>query len=184
MKGIAENLLLKIGVSPMAFKSKATKKEELSYGLDLFSGKLNLGSIGMVSKKNCSDFGVKQAVFFLELSWENIVKVLSTKKVKYKPVPKFPGTRRDLALVVDHKVDFQDIRNVALQTERNLLKAVSIFDVYQGKGLEPGTKSCALGFEFLDPNQTLTDKVVDKSIKKIYEQLQKQVGAQLRAGEL
>ena len=184
LKGIAENLLLKIGVSPMAFKSKATKKEELSYGLDLFSGKLNLGSIGMVSKKNCSDFGVKQAVFFLELSWENIVKVLSTKKVKYKPVPKFPGTRRDLALVVDHKVDFQDIRNVALQTERNLLKAVSIFDVYQGKGLESGTKSCALGFEFLDPNQTLTDKVVDKSIKKIYEQLQKQVGAQLRAGEL
>jgi phenylalanyl-tRNA synthetase beta chain len=184
LKGIAENLLLKIGVSPMAFKSKPTKKEALSYGLDLFSGKLNLGSLGMVNKKNCSDFGVKQSVFYLELSWENIVKVLSTKKIKYKTVPKFPGTRRDLALVVDQKVDFQDIRNVALQTERNLLKEVSIFDVYQGKGLEPGTKSCALGFEFLDPNQTLTDKVVDKSIKKIYEQLQKQVGAQLRAGEL
>ena len=184
LKGIAENLLLKIGVSPMAFKSKPTKKEALSYGLDLFSGKLNLGSLGMVNKKNCSDFGVKQSVFYLELSWENIVKVLSAKKIKYKSVPKFPGTRRDLALVVDQKVDFQDIRNVALQTERNLLKEVSIFDVYQGKGLEPGTKSCALGFEFLDPNQTLTDKVVDKSIKKIYEQLQKQVGAQLRAGEL
>ncbi len=184
LKGIAENLLLKIGVSPMAFKSKPTKKEALSYGLDLFSGKLNLGSLGIVNKKNCSDFGVKQSVFYLELSWENIVKVLSAKKIKYKSVPKFPGTRRDLALVVDQKVDFQDIRNVALQTERNLLKEVSIFDVYQGKGLEPGTKSCALGFEFLDPNQTLTDKVVDKSIKKIYEQLQKQVGAQLRAGEL
>ena len=184
LKGIAENLLLKIGVSPLASKTKPTKNAALSYGLDLFSGKLNLGSIGLVNQKNLKAFGVKEAVFYLELSWENIVKVLSTKKVKYKPVPKFPGTRRDLALVVDQKVDFQDIRNVALQAERNLLKEVSIFDVYQGKGLEAGTKSCALSFEFLDPNQTLTDKVVDKSIKKIYDQLQKQVGAQLRAGEL
>ncbi len=184
LKGITESLLLKVGVSPMAFKTKPTKKEVLSYGLDLFSGKLNLGSLGLVNKQYLKDFDVKQSVFFLELDWENIVKLLSTKKVKYKPVPKFPGIRRDLALVVDQKIDFQDIRNVALQTERNLLKEVSIFDVYQGKGLEPGTKSCALGFEFLDPNQTLTDKIVDKSIKKIYEQLQKQVGAQLRAGEL
>ena len=119
----------------MASKTKPTKNAALSYGLDLFSGKLNLGSIGLVNLKNLKAFGVKEAVFYLELSWENIVKVLSTKKVKYKPVPKFPGTRRDLALVVDQKVDFQDIRNVALQAERNLLKEVSIFDVYQGKGL-------------------------------------------------
>ncbi len=184
LKGIAENLLLKLGVSPLALKSKPTKKDHFSYGIDLFSGKLNLGSVGLVKNKLCTEFGVKQAVFYFELNWENAVKVLATKEVKYKSIPKFPGTRRDLALVVDEKIDFQEIRNVALQADRHLLKEVSIFDVYQGKGLEPNTKSYALGFEFLDPEKTLTDKVVDKSIKKIYDQLQKQVGAKLRAGEI
>ncbi len=184
IKGIAENVLLKLGVSPAAIKLKATKNQQFSYGLDVYSGKLNLGSIGLVDKKLCTDFGLKQSVYYFQLSWESALKILKSKKVKFKPVPKFPGTRRDLALVVDNRVNFQEIKSIALQTERKLLKEVSIFDVYQGKGLDPETKSYAVGFEFLDPNQTLTDKVVDKSIKKIYEQLQKQVGATLRAGEI
>ncbi len=184
LKGIAENLLQKVGVSIAAFKTKPSKHKNLAFGLDLYSGKMQIGAVGQVSKETINAFGVKQPVFYLQLNWDAVVTVLTHKKVKYKPVPKFPGTRRDLALVVDAKVDFQEIRNVALQTERNLLKEVSIFDVYQGKGLEPGTKSYAVGFEFLDPEKTLTDKVVDKSIKKIYQQLERQVGAKLRAGEI
>ena len=112
-----------------------------------------------------------------------MIKVLKVIDTSYQPleeISKFPTVNRDLALLVDDGVTFNEMKNIAFQAEKKLLKNVNLFDVYEGKELPKGKKSYALSFELQDQNKTLTDKQIDKSIQKIQAQLEKQTGAQLR----
>lgn len=110
--------------------------------------------------------------------------MLKDQKTKYKEVSKFPEVRRDLALLVDNEVLFSELQSIALRTDKHLLKEVSLFDVYQGDKVAEGKKSYALSFLFRDEEKTLTDKVVDKAILKIFKSLEHQLKAELRDGTL
>ena len=99
-------------------------------------------------------------------------------------LPKQQKVRRDLALLMDEKTSFNSIEQIARSTEKRLLKKVGLFDVYEGKNLPAGKKSYAISFEFLDPEKTLVDKQVDKVMKKIYTNLNTELGVELRSGEL
>ena len=129
-------------------------------------------------------FGIKNEVVYADINWDNLFELVKRSSAKYQEIPKHPTVRRDLALVVDKETDFESLKTIALKCERQILKEVGIFDVYEGKGLESGKKSYAMSFRFRDENKTLTDKVVDKSMKRIYDQLVKQGGAKLRSGEI
>ena len=110
--------------------------------------------------------------------------MLKDQKTKYKEVSKFPSVRRDLALLVDKQVTFAEIESIAFQIDKSLLKKVSLFDVYEGDKLPSDKKSYALSFLFSDEEQTLTDKVVDKSILKIFTTLEQKLKVELRDGTL
>lgn len=105
---------------------------------------------------------------------------MSGKDVQYKPVTKFPSVRRDLALLIDESVGFDDIKTIAKKVEQRLLKDVNLFDVYEGKNLTSGKKSYAVSFTFQDEQKTLTDKYIDKIMDKMIESLKTQLGAELR----
>ncbi|MGB0403226.1 MAG: phenylalanine--tRNA ligase subunit beta [Salibacteraceae bacterium] len=184
LKGLVEGLLKKLGLNIDAIVSKESKSEELQYGIQLSLQKLKIADIGEVSGKYKSDFGIKNPVFYADLNWDNLFELVKRSKTKFKEISKFPSVKRDLALLVDSSVKFDDLKKIARQAERQYLKQVGIFDIYEGKGLEPGKKSYAMNFEFQDETKTLTDKVVEKAIRKIYDQLVKQAGAKLRSGEL
>ena len=100
--------------------------------------------------------------------------------VQFKDIPKYPEVRRDFALLLDESVKFEDIDKIALKTERKLLVDVDLFDVYQGKNLPQGKKSYAVSFIFQDENKTLTDKQVDKIMKKFQSNFERELGAELR----
>jgi len=102
------------------------------------------------------------------------------KQVKISELPKYPEVKRDLALLLDEKVDFIDLYNYAFQTERKLLKNVDLFDVYTGDKLPVGKKSYAMSFVLQDDNKTLTDKQIDKIMSKLQEGFKKQFEAELR----
>ena len=106
-------------------------------------------------------------------------KAVKKRRIKAQELPKFPSVRRDLALVVSREMSYDTLRQAAMGAEKKLLKDVSLFDVYQGKGLEENEKSYAMAFKLQHPESTLNDKQIESAMGRILEALQA-VGARLR----
>ena len=152
--------------------------EGLSYTF-LDSKKL-LAEVGRVSRKVLQSMDCKQEVFYADINWDLLLKSLPSKDVTYSEISKFPEVRRDLALVLDNKVTFSQIEAVARATEKKLLKRVSLFDVYVGKGIAEGCKSYAVSFILQDPDKTLNDKQIEAVMAKLQKNFESQLGAKLR----
>lgn len=119
-------------------------------------------------------------MYFADFDWTALMRRLSRKDVSYKELSKYPFVRRDLALLVDKSVTFQQIRDIAEKTERKLLRDVVLFDVYEGKHLPEGKKSYAVKFTLQDENKTMNDKQTDAIMQKILAALVKNLGAEQR----
>lgn len=178
LKGIVENLLARIGLNNLKFS--ASESSLYSEGLDIKCKKKLVGSIGKVNKALMKAADLDQETYYAELNWNNIFELVKQVKIKYEAVPKFPAVRRDLSLLLDKEVTFNELVSVATQTERNLLKEVGLFDVYEGKNLPEGKKSYTLYFILQDEEKTLNDKVIDKIMGKMQHQFENKFNAQLR----
>ncbi len=136
---------------------------------------------GVVSQKVLELHDVEVPVYFAELQWNEILSRVLRKEVKAKQIARFPMVKRDFALLIDKNVSFADVENAAKKAGGKLLKEVSLFDVYDDpKHLEEGKKSYAVTFGLQDAEQTLSEKVIEKTMDKIYQALNKQLGATLR----
>ena len=108
------------------------------------------------------------------------MKKVQKKAISFKEIAKYPAVRRDLALLVNKEVEFAEIERIAYASEKKLLKKVELFDVYEGKNLEAGKKSYAVNFTLQDESKTMNDKQTEAVMNKIIQNLEKQLGAQLR----
>jgi phenylalanyl-tRNA synthetase beta chain len=178
LKGVVTSLMERLGITGLKYTK--TKNDIFSEGISLQLGKIKIVEFGVVKKSILKKFGIKQEVLFADFNWNNVIANAGKKKVKISELPKYPEVKRDLALLLDEKVDFIDLYNYAFQTERNLLKNVDLFDVYMGDKLPEGKKSYALSFILQDENKTLTDKQIDKIMNKLQEGFKKQFEAELR----
>ena len=122
----------------------------------------------------------RDKVYYADLNWKELMKAIKGNAVSYKEISKFPAVKRDLALLIDKKVQFAEIEKIAYETDKKLLKSVELFDVYEGKNLEAGKKSYAVSFMLQDENATLNDKQIDKFMQKLIGNLQNKLGAVLR----
>ena len=156
------------------------KKTLFEDGVQLQVLKSKVGEMGWVPKKVLKHFGIKQDVFIADLDWDVIVDSLKLVKVKYTELPKTFAVRRDFSLLLDKKVNFSEISEVAQESDKQFLKEVGLFDVYEGKNLDEGKKSYAVSFVFQDPEQTLKDEMIDKIMEKIRTNLESKLNAQLR----
>jgi phenylalanyl-tRNA synthetase beta chain len=100
--------------------------------------------------------------------------------VKYGEIARFPAVRRDLALLIDKNISFAEIKRTAYQTDKKILKEVSLFDVYEGKNLPEGKKSYAVGFTLQDEEKTLNDTRIELIMSKIQKNLEEKLNATLR----
>jgi phenylalanyl-tRNA synthetase beta chain len=139
-----------------------------------------LARFGLLRKKEIKRFDIKQDVLYADLEWENIIRLASDNKVSYAEVPKFPEVRRDLAIVLDLSVTYEELEQAAYQAEKHILREVSLFDIYQGEKIGPGKKSYALSFLLRDDEKTLTDQIIEKTMEKILQALQEKFHATLR----
>ena len=119
-------------------------------------------------------------MLFADFNWDVIVEMAKHTKISFQELPKYPEVRRDFALLIDEQVTFEAIHTIAKQSEKQLLKSVDLFDVYQGKNLTSGKKSYAVSFTLQDEHSTLTDKQIDKIMSKLQANFEKELGAQLR----
>ena len=118
--------------------------------------------------------------YYAEINWKELMKAIKSAKVNFKELSKFPAVKRDLALLIDKNIQFAEIEKIAYETEKKLLKEVELFDVYEGKNLEPGKKSYAVSFLLQDESATLNDKQIDKIMSKLIANLENKLGAKLR----
>ena len=173
---VVMNTLKKLNIP---VESKKSGEPIYQSGLDLFSRKQKIGSIGIVSKKQLKKVGIKQEVIFADLLFDKLLE-FQKNSLKYQEISKFPEVRRDLSLVLDEKVTFNEIKALTLKTERKLISSINVFDVYQGENLGEGKKSYSVSYILEDPNQTLKDKVIDKVMNKLINVYEKELNAIIR----
>lgn len=149
------------------------------YALQLKLGEKILGTAGLVQDPLTKLAEVRQEVWYAELDWDLLTKKASGLK-KFQEISKFPEVRRDLSLVIDQEVSFDQIKKVALKAGGKLLQRIGAFDVYQGDKIDAGKKAYALSFYLQDTEQTLTDKVIDKTMSRLIQSFENEVGAFIR----
>lgn len=179
LKGIVNSIFERLGLSNL-IKEKAIKNTDLLDGVQLNILKAKAGEMGWVSTKLKKSFGIKNDVFIADLDWDVILQSLKMTKIQYKELPKTFAVRRDFSLLVDNAISYSQIEEVATSADKQLLREVGLFDVYEGKNLPEGKKSYAVSFKFQDTEKTLKDQQIDAVMEKIKKGLEEKLGAELR----
>ena len=176
-----ENILSRIGLNPAATVRMKSDNDVFAAGLTIENrGGKKLIEMGILSKKVLKAADIDRPVYYAELNWTLLMKAVRKNEVLYSEISKYPAVSRDLALLVDDKVEFADIEQIARQTEKKLLKSVELFDVYEGKNLPERKKSYAVNFILQDETKTLNDKQIEAIMSKLTTNLKNKLGAELR----
>jgi len=181
LKAYIENIFRRLGFNLRKLVTGEYADDLLSEALTVYSARGNkLAVYGFVHPKIRKVMDIDQEVFYADLNWNAILSELGKHKVQYAEISKFPEVKRDLALLIDKNVTFAEIEKIAYETERKLLKKVTLFDVYEGKNLEAGKKSYAVSFILQDETKTLTDAQIEGIMKKMLGNFENKLGAKLR----
>ncbi|MBQ1978742.1 MAG: phenylalanine--tRNA ligase subunit beta, partial [Alistipes sp.] len=181
LRAMAEKLLKRFGQDIYSLKCEPLKSDLYGEAIEVQANGKRLLEIGVVSPKLRKKLDVKQEVYYLELNFDQLVKMTKKHRIQAEELSKFPEVKRDLALLVDRSVSFAQLREVALQTERKLLKRVSLFDIYEGDKLPEGKKSYALSFILEDKSRTLDEKSIERVMSNLQRQFEQKCGAAVRA---
>ncbi|MDY3268687.1 MAG: phenylalanine--tRNA ligase subunit beta [Phocaeicola sp.] len=181
LKAYVLNIFRRLGVNfgALVFGNLTDDIYSVAISVHTRGGKL-LATFGVVSKKIQKAFDIDNEVYYADINWNELMKAIKNNTVSYKEISKFPAVKRDLALLIDKNIQFAEIEKIAYETDKKLLKAIELFDVYEGKNLEPGKKSYAVSFMLQDENATLNDKQIDKFMQKLITNLQNKLDAKLR----
>ena len=181
LKANVENIFMRLGLSLAQFKMQQIHDDVFVEAMSITSrsGK-ELSRLGIVRPEQTAKAEVQIPVYFADLNWTLIMKETKKNVLSFQEISNYPKVSRDLALLVDKSVTFLQIEEVAYSSERNLLKRVELFDVYEGKNLPEGKKSYAVNFVLQDESKTLTDKQIEKIMNNLIRNLEQRLGASLR----
>ena len=152
----------------------------LSEGLKYSVNDKILAEFGLVSTNILNDFDIKKEVFYADINWDFAILNSNKPQIQYQGISKFPAVKRDLALLIDKNVTFEEIEKLAFQTERHLLKSITLFDVFEGEKIGKDKKSYAISFSLQNPDKTLTDKIIDKTMNSFIKVFEEKLNAKIR----
>lgn len=178
LKSIVENIFSRLGLKNI--DEEAITNTVFSEGLSLVLKKKELVSFGVINTSILKRFDIKQEVLYADFNWGNVVALLNQTDVVFKDIPKYQEVKRDFALLLDNDATFKQVQDLGFNTEKKLLKAIQLFDVYTGDKLPNGKKSYAVSFTILDDKKTLTDTQIDKIMNKLRKKYEMELGAELR----
>jgi phenylalanyl-tRNA synthetase beta chain len=171
------NILQKTGIRDST--QQPIQDQFFDYGVKIFNEGNEIGKLGKVKSALLKDFGIKQELFYAELNTSLLFKAANPKLV-IREVAKFPEVKRDLSLVLDAPVRFDEIRALILKTEKRLIKNITAFDVYEGENIPKGKKAYALSFTLQDETKTLTDEEIDRAMERLIAAFENDLGAVIR----
>ncbi|MBX2956559.1 MAG: phenylalanine--tRNA ligase subunit beta [Cyclobacteriaceae bacterium] len=170
-------LLQKAGLG--VIKQQVISDPLFDYAVQLSYNNQALGKFGKLKVALQKDFGIKQDIFYAELNTHLLFREANPKLV-VREVPKYPEVRRDLSLVLDRNVSFEEVQKLVLTTEKRLIREIITFDVYEGDKIPEGKKAYALGFTLLDETKTLTDEEIDLTMQRLMTAFEQKLGAVIR----
>ncbi len=181
LKAAVEHILKRIGVDTNKLQTTALEEAPFTYALRYHRGKQDVVRFGRVDGNIAQGMGVKQEVFYAEFDFDVLLQILKKHQVQYQPISKYPAVRRDLALVLDNRVRYQEVLGVAIKTGGKQLRATNLFDVYENEEqVGKDKKSCSISFIFQDDNKTMKDKDIDKIMSKLIHTYENKLQALIR----
>ncbi|AYL97156.1 phenylalanine--tRNA ligase subunit beta [Mucilaginibacter celer] len=178
IKAVVDGILQRLNISNFTVEDTTCKK--MSFGIQYMLNGKQLVKFGAVAAASLKKADVDKEVFYADFNFDLVLNAIRKNKIVFQDISKFPAVRRDLSMLIDQSVSFGQLKQIALRTERKLLKEVDVFDVYQGDKLPAGKKSYALSFIIQDIEKTLTDKAIDSIMQKLIYNLGKEAGAEIR----
>jgi phenylalanyl-tRNA synthetase beta chain len=180
VKSFTEMVLARLGLKPENMQTGESTKKYFAESVTFLNNNKILAEIGRISAGYLQKFDIRQDVYYAHIDWDMLTALVKNHSISFHELPKYPAVRRDLALLVDRSVKFSQVRDIAFKTERNLLKEVGLFDVYENDSLGNNKKSYAVSFILRDDRQTLTDKNIDKVMNNLIRAYGKDLDAQIR----
>jgi phenylalanyl-tRNA synthetase beta chain len=177
VKSIVSDLLLKLNITDL--KIEPLNDLIFKTGVSIKKNDKTILTFGSIQDKLTRLMDIKQEAWYADVDMDALLK-LYKKDLVFEEISKYPEVRRDLSLVLDKKIPFDQISKLALQTERKLLKNINVFDVYEGENIGKDKKSYSISFILQDNEQTLTDKTIDKIMDKLMGAFEKELGAVIR----
>lgn len=178
LKSAVDLIIARLNIKGLS--SGETINPDLSSGISYSKGEKVLVDFGTVSKGSLKKLDISSDVFYADFDWDLIIRSIRNNKISYTEVSKFPSVRRDLSMLLNKDVTFEQLKHIAQKTDKSLLKEVNVFDVYLGDKLPEGKKSYALSFLIQDEEKTLTDKQIESLMQKLILNFEKQAGAEIR----
>jgi phenylalanyl-tRNA synthetase beta chain len=179
-KGKAIDIYFVRGIVESLFPNLKLVFEIENNGLTILLKNKKMGSIEEIAASKLKQFDIKQAVWYAVLDWDTVKAGIENYKLTFTEIPKFPVMQRDLAMVVDKQVKYQDIQSAVKQAKSKLLQSVNLFDIFESEKLGKDKVSYAVNFSFYDNQKTLTDVEVETEMKAIIKSLENNVGAAVR----
>jgi len=180
LKHAFEGILKRLNIDRNSISITEISDSLIEVGLSYQINQFEIGRMGKLTQSTLKMLDVKKPVFYGTIHWTGLLKHIPTEALKYEAVPKYPAVRRDLALVIDKSIRFEALKTIAFNTEKRYLQRVSIFDVYEGDKIADNKKSYALGFVLIDNEKTLTDAAIEKTMQKLQQAFEKELGVVLR----
>ena len=178
LKGVVDAVINRLGIENIT--SQEYSDNFIEYGLSYSTSDNEIVKFGALHQSVHSKFGIKQTVLYADFNWDMVTAIINKAKISYTQIPKFPGIRRDLALLLNKDISFREVQKIALEEGKRILKTVNLFDVYEDKNLGENRKSYAVGYYFLDEKKTLADKEVDKLMNRLIERYKNELKADIR----
>lgn len=179
-KSILEMVFTRFGFDTQRLMTGDPGRDYFAEGMAYFDNKRLVAETGKIGRKYLSLFDIKQDVYYIHIEWEMLLGMLGRQKVRYSELPKYPSVRRDLALLVDKGIRFEQIRDLAFRTEKEILTEVGLFDLYENESLGNNKKSYAVSFTLRDDRKTLTDKMIDKVMNNFIRVFKAELDARIR----
>jgi phenylalanyl-tRNA synthetase beta chain len=177
-KGICEKIAALLGITVTDYIAEKDDKFDSCVQAKVKNN--TIGTIGSINKKILELFEIKQPVLYIDLDWDKVLELNNALKITYAEISKFPSVQRDLAIVVDKKLAYEEVEKATWGARINKLASVKLFDIFESEKLGAGKKSMAVSFTFSDEEKTMTDKDIDGMMNKIISQYEKELSAEIR----
>jgi phenylalanyl-tRNA synthetase beta chain len=177
-KGICEKIIVLLGLSVTAYKTEADDKLESC--VKVFIKNEVVATIGSVNQKVLARFDIKQPVLYADIEWDKLIQLTKTLKIAFTEIPRFPAVQRDLSIVVDKALKYEQVEKATVAAKLSKLTSVNLFDVFESEKLGQNKKSMAISFTFSDEEKTMTDKDIDGMMGRIIACYEKDLQAEIR----
>jgi phenylalanyl-tRNA synthetase beta chain len=174
LKGVCEKLFSLLGIQVTKYQLSEDGSIEVKITND------TVARLTTVGNEVLAKFDIKQPVYFADLAWDKLLELNKKAVIRFEGIPKYPPVQRDLSIVVDKGLQYEQVEKATAAARVNKLCAVNLFDVFESDKLGAGKKSLAVSFTFLDEEKTLTDKEIDSMMSKIISSYEKELGAEIR----